>query len=276
MKITLRLVYSKPYVMYIMENMDQPSIFAETGDFTVVFKPPRMHSAPLNGASLHNGDTLLDWYATIYPPVMDISGRKEGEGGLLHRLDFETQGLVLFAKNQKSLDCILAQQEQGNFIKEYSAVCSKTSSPPASFPPPPGVFEHFLRETPRLCSSFVIESFFRPFGPGRKQVRPVTDDNTKPHRHEVAKDLGGYYRTEIINVENTADSEYAFTIRLRRGFRHQIRCHLAWIGCPVLNDSLYGEQPANGFLALRSQGLIFADPDSGEQREYRTVRQATP
>jgi 23S rRNA pseudouridine1911/1915/1917 synthase len=53
-----------------------------------------MHSVPLK----NGGDTLLDWYAGIFPPVMDMCGRKEGEGGLLHRLDFETQGLVLFAK----------------------------------------------------------------------------------------------------------------------------------------------------------------------------------
>ena len=238
-----------------------PFVLDETGDFAVVYKPPRMHSAPLKNGG---GDTLVDWYAAQFPTVKDISGRKEGEGGLLHRLDFETHGLALFAKNQPALDFLLTQQEQGNFIKEYSAICQKCDTAPASFPPPPCRLR--LSVSPELTGA-AIESFFRPFGPGRKQVRPVTDDNGKG-RKEIAKDHGGYYRTEIINITN--NEYYTFTVRLRRGFRHQIRCHLAWIGCPVVNDPIYGEQPViDDFLALRSHALFFPDPASGEQREYR-------
>jgi 23S rRNA pseudouridine1911/1915/1917 synthase len=233
----------------------EPSILDETGDFAVVYKPPRMHSAPLQHGG---GDTLVDWYAAQFPQVGDLSGRR-GEGGLLHRLDFETHGLVLFAKNQQAFDFLLTQQEQGNFIKEYSAICQKSGAVPVSFLPPP------FTVSPELAGS-AIESFFRPFGPGRKQVRPVTGDNGKA-RNETAKDHGGYYRTEIVTI--TDNEHYTFTVKLRRGFRHQIRCHLAWIGCPVVNDPIYGEQLDDGFLALRSHALFFPDPASGKQREYR-------
>jgi 23S rRNA pseudouridine1911/1915/1917 synthase len=238
-----------------------PFVLDETDDFAVVYKPPRMHSAPLQNGS---GDTLVDWYAAQVSPVLDISGKRGGEGGLLHRLDFETHGLVLFAKNQSSLDFLLTQQEQGNFIKEYSAICQKSGAASASFPPPPFAVSPVVAGT-------AIESFFRPFGPGRKQVRPVTDGKGRKAAL-IAKDRGGYYRTEIVNVNDniTDNGHYAFTVRLKRGFRHQIRCHLAWIGCPVVNDPIYGEQLAtDGFLALRSHGLAFPDPASGEQREYR-------
>jgi 23S rRNA pseudouridine1911/1915/1917 synthase len=244
-----------------MTEQEKPFVFDETEDFAVVYKPPRMHSVPQKNS---NSDTLLEWYTQVFPPVMDLSNR---EGGMLHRLDFETQGLILFAKNQPSLDYLLTLQNEGNFIKEYSAVCQKNSTLPSSFPPPPPGFP--LAEFPGQ-TSLAIESFFRPFGPGRKQVRPVTDAGTQSRkiaRSEVAKDRGGYYRTEIVNV--TGDGYYTFTIRLKRGFRHQIRCHLAWIGCPVLNDPLYGQQPASGFLALRSNRLIFTDPRNGKPREYR-------
>jgi 23S rRNA pseudouridine1911/1915/1917 synthase len=237
---------------------EKPYIVEETDDFAVVFKPPRMHSVPLRKSG---GNTLLDWYATLFPPVTELSGRKEKEGppegGLLHRLDYETQGLMLFAKNQKSLDHLLALQEEGNFIKEYSAICHKNIPADASFPIP---------HPPFSSEGFVMESFFRPFGPGRKQVRPALDNHGRGR--EPAKDRGGCYRTEIIDI--TEDEHYTFTVKLRRGFRHQIRCHLAWIGCPVLNDPLYGEQPSgNGFLALRSTGLFFTDPRNGEAMEYR-------
>jgi len=244
-----------------MTEQGKPFVLDETEDFAVVYKPPRMHSVPLKNSG---GDTLLEWYVAVFPPVMELSNR---EGGMLHRLDFETQGLVLFAKNQQALDYLLKLQNEGNFIKEYSAVCRKNSALPSSFPAPP--FNFSLAEFPGQ-TNLAVESFFRPFGPGRKQVRPVTDACGKEQKNthkEIAKDQGGYYRTEIVNV--TGDGYYTFTIRLKRGFRHQIRCHLAWIGCPVLNDPLYGEQAADGFLALRSNGLVFTDPRGGKLREYR-------
>jgi 23S rRNA pseudouridine1911/1915/1917 synthase len=236
-----------------------PTIIDETEDFAVVFKPSRMHSVPLK----NGGDTLLDWYAGVFPPVMDLTSRKKGEGGLLHRLDFETQGLVLFAKNQSALDFLQTSQEQGNFIKEYSAIGQKTISMDSSFPPPP-----FSAST--LQKGSAIESYFRPFGPGRKEVRPLTDaviQGRKAAFKEVAKDQGGYYRTEIVNI--VENEHYALSLRLRRGFRHQIRCHLAWIGCPVQNDPVYGTKPADGFLSLRSHALFFTDPRGGNPREYR-------
>jgi 23S rRNA pseudouridine1911/1915/1917 synthase len=234
----------------------KPYILDETEDFAAVFKPPQMHCAPLR----NGGDTLLEWYAGMCPQVMEVSGRKEGEGGLLHRLDFETQGLVLFAKNKDAFERIQALQEQGNFIKEYSAICHKNVSIDSTFPPPP---EFSLR------NGSAIESYFRPFGPGRKQVRPVTDSafQSRKTRHEIAQDQGGYYRTEIVNV--IENGHYALSLRLKRGFRHQIRCHLAWIGRPVQNDPLYCPSPADGLLALRSHALFFTDPRTGTPREYR-------
>ena len=239
----------------------EPYILEETEDFAVVFKPPRMHCAPL---SQSDDNTLLGWYAAIFPPVMELSGRKKGEGGLLHRLDYETQGLVLFAKNQMSLENLVQQQNEGNFIKEYSAICEKSVFDGSSFPPPPlfDITKNVFSNTP-----LIIESFFRPYGRGRKQVRPVT--GTSRMFRETASDKGGYYRTEITGIVETSDHRRcSITARIFRGFRHQIRCHLAWIGCPVLNDPLYG-QGANGFLALRATGLFFANPRDGRQRKYR-------
>jgi 23S rRNA pseudouridine1911/1915/1917 synthase len=240
----------------MISSMPAPVICHETDDFAIVFKPPRMHCAPLaHDNKENNGETLLDWYAKSFPPIMELSGRKEGEGGLLHRLDFETQGLVLLAKNQQALENLLNQQKRGTLIKEYSAICQKCEpdgfevSPSASLQPPP-----------------VIESYFRPYGPGRKQVRPVTEEKLKGKT--IAKDAGVYYKTEITGIEkkqsDSREELYLFTVRLKRGFRHQIRCHLAWIGFPVVNDPLYGKGDGNGFLALRATGLFFADPKSGE------------
>jgi len=236
----------------------EPYVLDETDDFAVIFKPPKMHSVPLAKKS---GGTLLDWYADVFPPVVD----------LLHRLDFETHGLALAAKNLKAYEFLKAAQDRDEFIKEYSAVCISAASASSiaafGFPPPPFSIGEFSSEKP-----LVIESFFRPFGPGRKQVRPVIEDGKK-HR-ELAKDRGGFYKTEISEVRNSF-----FTLRIKRGFRHQIRCHLCWIGCPILNDPVYrfqldektvsDDEPAAGILALRAHALFFTDPSSGKPREYR-------
>jgi len=248
----------------------KPYILDETEDFTVIFKPPRMHCAPLQAG---DGGNLLDWYAGLFPQVLALCGRKKSEGGLLHRLDFETNGLVLFAKNQKSLDRLLEQQAKGTFVKNYSAICRRTiPGKTSAFPPSPAL--------PGFCSSrqgsFAIESYFRPFGPGSKQVRPVVGTSRK----KIAKDQGGCYRTEVLSVSEQSPCQgdlqglFRFNLRLIRGFRHQVRCHLAWIGYPILNDPLYGtpgEEAPDAFLSLNANGLSFNDPGSGRPREYRII-----
>ena len=241
----------------------EPYVLDETDDFAVLFKPPKMHSVPLAKKS---GDTLLDWYACVFPDVVD----------LMHRLDFETHGLALAAKNLKAYEFLKAAQDKDEFVKEYSAVCisaaSISSIPASGFPPPPFSIGEFSTNEFSSEKPLVIESYFRPFGPGRKQVRPVIEDGKK-HR-ELARDRGGFYRTEISEVRNSF-----FTLRIKRGFRHQIRCHLCWIGCPILNDPLYrfqlneeavsDDESADDILALCAHALFFTDPSSGKPREYR-------
>ena len=261
-----------------------PYVLAETENFAAVFKPPRMHSAPLGRAE---GGSLLEWYARRFPGVMGLRGRKECEGGLAHRLDYETSGLALLAKTQKALDSLLAQQAAGAFVKEYCAICRKGAAPPPGYPPPPsperasgkGQWDREIAAcgaAPFPSRGFPIESFFRPYGPGRKQVRPALEGA----RGEIARDRGGYYRTEIFQrdaPEPGSPSPLAkIAARLSRGFRHQVRCHLAWIGLPILNDPLYGARPETAappspapFMALRATALLFGDPETGALREYR-------
>jgi 23S rRNA pseudouridine1911/1915/1917 synthase len=234
----------------------EPYIFDETSDFAVVFKPPRMHSAPL---AKKEGGTLFDWFAE------HVNAAQSSHVCLMHRLDFDTHGLVLFAKNAESFEFFKDLQDKGGFIKEYSAICSSfvhAASSVPGFPPPLAL----AADNPSPEKPLVIESYFRPFGPGRKLVRPVIEEGKK--NSDIAKDNGGFYRTEIIAVINNV-----FTVRLKRGFRHQIRCHLCWAGFPIMNDPLYPQPPEGGGsvsdMALRACALFFADPSTGKQREYR-------
>ncbi|GHT69001.1 RNA pseudouridine synthase [Spirochaetia bacterium] len=266
--------------MYIVQAYGtEPFVLAETEDYAVVYKPPFIHSVPLKKAEgekpLPGFPTLLDWYGRIRKEALEVSGRKECEGGLLHRLDYETEGLVLIAKNQGAMDAILARQEQGFFIKEYGAV---SSSPGAACSPLPG-FPPFPQDSGRSVPS-PIKSYFRPWGPGRRAVRPVVTEPgllREKQRRNIAADQGKPYITEVLETEHLGENFVYFKVRIKRGFRHQIRCHLSWIGRPILNDGLYGGMILHGgAVALRAEGFSFYDPASGEKREYRIPPLSAP
>jgi 23S rRNA pseudouridine1911/1915/1917 synthase len=226
--------------------MNEPCIAAETPFYIIADKPHNMHTAPLEA---DKGDTLLDWCARTYPQVSAVRGRKPVEGGLLHRLDYETAGLVLIARTQAAYDFLAAEQEAGHFTKEYTAVTRplppdtltvwRTHTVPVPLPGITGV----------TGVTGVIESMFRHYGPGRKLVKPEA----------VPPRATGRYCTHVLEMEERG-ADIVFRVRLARGFRHQIRAHLAWIGYPINNDMRYGGANSGGPLELTAQRLTFPDP----------------
>jgi 23S rRNA pseudouridine1911/1915/1917 synthase len=236
---------------------EPPRITAETPSFLVVDKPHHMHTAPLGVAPLGAGaeGTLLGWCARLFPEVLMVTGRKAGEGGLLHRLDYETAGLVLIARTQSAYDFLAACQEAGRFEKEYTA---------ETRPAPQGsrtVWGTEIRPLPVTPGS-VIESCFRHYGPGRKLVKPEVCGNGRVRTERR-------YETRIVDREERGGL-VVFRVRLTRGFRHQIRAHLAWAGYPINNDARYcggyrGAHP-DGPLALTADRLLFPDPETGSPR----------
>ena len=262
---------------YTVDAISEPRIIEENKNFAVVYKPPEMHCAPLKKS---DGESLTGWFGSQCPAIFSVKAKNPWEGGLMHRLDRDTRGLVLFAKNQCAYDFLQKEQGEGRFLKQYRALCCKAPVCNPGFPP----YDTAGQIPDR------IESFFRAYGRGRKEVRPVC--NAELPSRETAADRGIEYRTEIQGFKevpsNANETPLAlFDLQLARGFRHQIRCHLAWIGYPILNDELYwhhkngnlaseleigrsncGEKPlfmqqsAHGHLALCAYGLSFTGPDS--------------
>ena len=250
-----------------VNNIYETQILMVDKEFLIIYKPPRMHSAPQekSPAEHESTDNALDHWSKSFPEIKTLPGRREGEGGLLHRLDYETQGLLLFARTNKAIESFSAQQREGLFIKHYSALTCKSDVKLPGFPEM--IFSK--ADFPSL-----ISCAFRPYGPGRKAVRPVLLGGSVNKKKEIALDRGEPYRTEILeakSINQTLPGEgnpelVQFDIKLYRGFRHQIRCHLAWLGMPIVNDSLYGGIPfGDGYLGLRAHSLFFDHPVTGER-----------
>ncbi len=191
--------------------------------YLIIDKPAGLPSAPLNEDDKENAFSQA---AALYPQILNVQGKKSVEHGLLHRLDTATSGLMIIAATQECYDFLQEKQKQGKIIKTYTAECELQNK------------DYFEGQT------FTIQSYFRAYGPGRKEVRPVTKDSNKAALQKVEKTV--LYTTQvqikhIDKVKNTALVECTIT----NGYRHQIRCHLAWYGLPIINDLVYNPQAKN-------------------------------
>ena len=192
--------------------------------FLIIDKPAGLPSAPLNK---DDKDNAFSQAAGIFPQVLSVQGIKRVEGGLLHRLDTVTAGLMIIAADQACYDFLQEEQKEGRIKKYYRAECDIIKSEPV--PAVPELVEGAI---------FNISSYFRPYGPGRKEVRPVTESSGPAALKKTGKAV--LYMTNIkilkINKENnTALVECSIT----NGYRHQVRSHLAWAGLPIVNDPVY-------------------------------------
>ena len=236
--------------------ISQPS---EENPFLVIYKPHGIPSAPLNE---EDKDNAFYYVSTIYPQIKDVHGKKYVEGGLVHRIDTLTDGLLLIACKQHSYDFFENEQKEGRFIKYYRAECDyikENASILSGFPP----LNQEINAEEREACIFTLESFFRPFGEGRKSVRPVLENSTKA---ALKKSGSQKYKTEIKIVKSKSD--FYAECRIINGYRHQVRCHLAWCGFPVKGDVLYNAK-ASGDFKFTAYSLEFIHPLTGKTVSFK-------
>ncbi len=226
-------------------------LISESEDYLVFYKPSGIPTVPLKNQDADTL-TLLGVVASAYPEVLEVTGRNPWEGSAIHRLDTPTSGLVLFARNQKSYDYLQNLQINDLFIKYYRVNTVQKDCNLEGFPKYPF-------ENPSVASCLVISSEFRPYGKKGASVRPVTDSSKYHH-------TGRIYSTYVEN-----ESENVFICSLKRGFRHQIRCHMAWSGHAIVGDVLYGADRSDVF-GLEAIGLSFPEKD-GREIVFGTISQ---
>jgi len=216
-----------------------PDIVYEDGDFLVLNKPAGLvvHS---DGRTKES--TLAEWVLLRYPTLKDVGGlhtldneRYTERGGILHRLDRETSGIVLVAKHDEAFYFLQRQFLDRSIKKTYKA---------------------FVHGIP-LPEQGSIEL---PIGRSRSDFRKWA---TPPDARGTLRPATTEYR-----VMSSAQNICLVECKPKTGRTHQIRVHMAAIGHPLVSDKRYGGAPALGFdrLALHAESLEIELPSGGRQQ----------
>lgn len=138
--------------------------------------------------------------------------------GIMHRLDRETSGVILFTKNRQINKDVSALFLEHNFIKEYYAVCLQN-------------------DEYTIAQHFTVEMY----------MARVSAKSQKGKWGKVSKDSGQYSKTDfVIEKQIIIEEKKCFLVKcnLFTGRTHQIRVHLSSKNLPILGDTLYGSVPA--------------------------------
>lgn len=210
------------------------TVLYEDDSVLALDKPAGMAAHGFSGRSTR---TLANFLVARYPFLGDV-GKSRWEPGLVNRLDRETSGIVLVAKEQEAFEKLRAQFRAGLVTKQYvGLVWGRTDSE--------GAISLRLAHDPK----------------NRKKMRVLTGEG----RPSAAKGWKASTRYRRIG-ESEAFS--LLEIEIETGVMHQIRAHLAAIGHPLLGDLLYGpdrEDPVGlGRHFLHARLLEFRHPRSGK------------
>jgi 23S rRNA-/tRNA-specific pseudouridylate synthase len=173
----------------------------------VVIKPFDLHSVEIEGG----GDSLAGALLRHQPQLAFVSDR-QGDAGLVQRLDFSTSGLVLGAKSREVWELLRADVDKGGVKKRYVALLS-------------GI----------VSDTMHIGSFLgSPYRGGRK-VRVYEKDPGKK-----ARALYGETTFSPLSTDSLGNTLVAVIASPAR--RHQIRAHASYLKQPLVGDVLYGSQ----------------------------------
>ena len=224
--------------------LQEPS---EENPFVVIYKPSHLATAPLQEGE----DCALTQAVQLFPQIKQVKGKKQIEYGLMHRLDTETEGLLLIATTQSAYDALWKSQTLGNFVKSYHAFCDAlTPKSEDAFPPCPIALS--VKDSPQTVC---LTSRFRAYGKGARQVRPVIEESGKYQKKKASDKV---YTTKITLFQSALGIEAECSIS--SGYRHQVRCHLAWLGFPVQNDKLYNSLAGETTKELKFKASAFSFP----------------
>lgn len=226
----------------------------EDADVIVIDKPPGLLTAAVQG---QGGD---DVFSFVKRHVRDQAKRRGTTAWIVHRLDREASGLLVFAKSREALELLKDDFKARRTHRLYAAVVEGTfDTLPGSKQQPSGTVQSYLYED----EEGRVFSTDTPTRAKPKRTRTeFEDDDFQTPRLAVT-----HYR-----LVASGHGRSLLQVRLETGRKHQIRVHMKLLGKPILGDTRYQarENPIDR-LCLHAVELGFRHPRTGE-----TVRFASP
>jgi 23S rRNA pseudouridine1911/1915/1917 synthase len=206
-------------------------IVYEDNVLLVIDKPAGMVVHPGAG---HTSGTLVNAVLAHCPQITDIGGADRA--GIVHRLDKDTSGLLLVAKDDTTHAALQRQFKRRQVAKTYLALVEDHVQP---------------REG-------IIEA---PIGRDKRQ------------RKKMAVVRRGRKARTMYRVIEYLPNHTLLEARPHTGRTHQVRVHMAWLGYPIVGDTVYGRRRQRLLKSrhfLHAARLRFTHPATGEEVEFES------
>ena len=188
---------------------------------------------------------------TAYSQLMSLVQKRDPENRIfiVHRLDRDTSGILVFAKDEETKRMLQDNWEEAVIERKYVAV---TEGAPAE---DEGMVVTWQYENPKSLKvhNIALEG-------------ALPEDGSEPKAPRKEAKLAKT-KFKVIKYNNYALMEF----ELLTGRKNQIRSHSQWLGFPIAGDRKYGAQsnPINR-LALHAKTLVFRHPHTGKVMRFKT------